>query len=56
MKKWKCIVCGYVYDESKGCIESNILPGTSWDDVPDDWSCPDCGVGKDEFNMIDITE
>lgn len=49
MKKYKCTVCGYVYDESKGDPDSGIAPGTAWADVPDDWSCPVCGASKDMF-------
>lgn len=56
MKKWECIVCGWVYDEAKGDPESGLAPGTRWEDVPDDWVCPDCGVGKDDFEMIEATE
>ncbi len=49
MKKYKCTVCGYVYDESKGDPDSGVAPGTLWADVPDDWSCPVCGASKDMF-------
>ncbi len=56
MKKWECIVCGWVYDEVKGDPESGLAPGTRWEDVPDDWTCPECGVGKDDFEMIETTE
>ena len=54
MKIWECVVCGIVYDEAKGWPEENIAPGTKWDDVPSDWLCPDCGVGKDAFEMVEI--
>lgn len=53
MRLWECIVCGWVYDEAKGWPEDGIAPGTRWEDVPDDWLCPDCGVGKEDFDMID---
>lgn len=53
MSLWECIVCGWVYDESKGWPEDGIEPGTKWDDVPEDWLCPDCGVGKDDFELIE---
>lgn len=56
MKKWECIVCGWVYDEAKGWPEDGIEPGTAWEDVPEDWLCPDCGVGKEDFEMIEVTE
>ena len=47
-KKWECIVCGWIYDEAEGLPEEGIPPGTKWEDVPHDWVCPDCGVGKEE--------
>ncbi len=49
MKRYVCTACGYVYDEAQGDPESNIAPGTKWEDVPDDYVCPLCGVGKDMF-------
>jgi flavin reductase (DIM6/NTAB) family NADH-FMN oxidoreductase RutF/rubredoxin len=49
MAKYKCSVCGYVYDPEKGDPESNIAPGTPFEDLPDDWVCPVCGASKDEF-------
>jgi len=52
MKKFKCTVCGYVYDPEKGDPESGITPGTSFAELPDDWECPICGVGKDEFEEM----
>ena len=54
MKKWQCIVCGFIYDEAEGWPEDGIAPGTSWEDVPDDWMCPECGVGKEDFEMIEL--
>ncbi len=50
MKKYICNVCGYVYDEEIGDVENGIMPGTEWADVPEDYICPLCGVGKDEFS------
>ncbi|MFY9139407.1 MAG: rubredoxin [Thermacetogeniaceae bacterium] len=52
MDKYECTVCGYVYDPAEGDPESGIEPGTSFADLPDDWVCPECGVGKDEFEKI----
>ena len=54
MRKWQCIVCGWIYDESEGCEEDGIPPGTAWEDVPEDFVCPECGVGKEDFEMIEI--
>ena len=53
MKKYKCIVCGYVYDPLEGDPEGRINPGTVFEDLPEDWVCPLCGVGKDEFELED---
>ncbi len=52
MAQWECIVCGLIYDEKEGWPEDGIAPGTKWGDVPDDWTCPDCGVGKEDFELI----
>lgn len=54
MKKWECTVCGFIYDEEKGLPEEGLEPGTRWEDIPDDWCCPDCGVGKSDFEMVEI--
>ena len=53
-KKWQCLICGFIYDESKGWPRDGIAPGTRWGDVPSDWSCPDCLVGKDDFEMVEL--
>ena len=53
-KKWECIVCGWIYDEEQGLPEEGIAPGTKWEDVPVDWVCPDCGVGKEDFDMVPL--
>jgi len=49
---WQCRICGFIYDESEGLPDEGIAPGTRWEDVPEDWECPECGVGKDEFDMV----
>ena len=49
MKKYVCTVCGYIYDEEAGDPDSGIAPGTKWEDIPEDWVCPVCGVSKDDF-------
>ena len=54
MRKWQCIVCGWIYDEAEGCEEENIAPGTRWEDVPEDFVCPECGVSKEDFEMIEV--
>jgi len=47
--KYRCTVCGYIYDPEKGDHDGGIPPGTPFEDIPDDWVCPVCGVGKDMF-------
>lgn len=47
--KWICTLCGYVYDPDKGDPEEGVEPGTKWEDVPEDWVCPECGATKDDF-------
>ncbi len=54
LRKWMCVVCGFIYDEAEGLPEEDIPPGTRWDDIPDTWTCPDCGATKDDFEMIEI--
>lgn len=53
MKKYKCLMCGYIYDPAKGDPDSGVEPGTAFENLPDDWICPDCGIGKEEFRPID---
>lgn len=49
MKKYVCVVCGYVYDPAEGDPDNGVTPGTAWENVPEEWLCPLCGVGKDQF-------
>ncbi len=53
-KTYICIVCGFVYDEAVGRQEDGIAPGTKWADVPQDWACPECGVAKADFEVIEV--
>jgi rubredoxin len=53
-RTWMCVVCGFIYNEADGLPEEGIPPGTRWEDIPDTWTCPDCGVGKEDFEMIEI--
>ena len=55
-KKYICVVCGWVYSEADGAPEDGIAPGTAWEDVPDNWVCPDCGAAKSDFEMVEITD
>jgi rubredoxin len=49
-----CIICGWVYEEELGAPEEGLAPGTRWEDVPEFWVCPDCGAGKEDFEMIEV--
>ncbi|MFH1615370.1 MAG: rubredoxin [Planctomycetota bacterium] len=53
MKKYKCLMCGYIYDSTVGDPDNGVTAGTVFEDLPDDWTCPDCGAGKDEFELIE---
>lgn len=52
MDKYRCTVCGYIYDPAKGDPTQKIAPGTPFEKLPDGWVCPDCGVSKDMFEKI----
>ena len=54
MSIYRCPGCGYVYDEAKGAPREGVPAGTAWSDVPDDWSCPDCGAAKSDFEMVEV--
>ena len=51
---YQCPVCDYVYDEAKGDAREGFPAGTRWAEVPDDWSCPDCGAAKSDFEMVEV--
>lgn len=53
MEKFECTACGYIYDPELGDPESDIEPGTPFEDLPEDWVCPLCAMGKDVFELID---
>ena len=53
MKKYKCLMCGYIYDPTEGDPENGVEAGTVFEDLPDDWVCPKCGAGKDEFEPVE---
>ncbi len=53
MKKYKCTVCGYVYDPQKGDPDGGIAAGTAFEAIPDTWVCPECGVSKADFEAIE---
>lgn len=49
-----CLNCGWIYEEEIGDPPGGIPAGTAWEDIPDDWKCPDCGAAKSEFDMVEI--
>lgn len=51
-KQWVCLICGWVYDEAVGRPEGGIAPGTRWEDIPDNWRCLECEVGKEDFALV----
>lgn len=51
--KWECVICGFIYDEALGLPELGITPGTRWEDVPEDFECPDCGINKADFDPLE---
>ncbi len=53
-RKYMCLICGYVYDEAAGVPDEGITPGTKWEDVPMNWTCPECGARKEDFEMVQI--
>ncbi|WP_233866365.1 rubredoxin [Paraburkholderia adhaesiva] len=53
-KQWVCVICGWVYDEETGAPDDGLAPGTRWADVPDDWRCPLCDVGKEDFALVEF--
>jgi len=52
-QKYICIICEYIYDPALGDPDSGILPGTPFENIPEDWECPDCGVGKEDFEVFE---
>ena len=54
VKTYMCLICGFIYDEAAGRPEEGIPPGTKWADVPIAWRCPDCGSGKEDFEMVEV--
>jgi len=55
MRKWRCVVCDFIYDEAVGFPAEGIAAGTKWADVPNDWLCPDCSMTKSDFDMVELT-
>jgi len=53
-KTWMCLICGWIYEEEHGMPEDGIAAGTLWIDVPMNWTCPECGARKEDFEMLAI--
>jgi rubredoxin len=53
VKKYMCLICGFIYDEAEGRPDEGIPAGTKWADIPLSWRCPDCGSGKEDFEMVE---
>jgi rubredoxin len=54
LKTYMCLICGYIYDEAAGVPDEGIQPGTRWEDVPMNWTCPECGARKEDFEMVQV--
>jgi rubredoxin len=53
-RTWMCLICGFIYDEAAGLPDEGIPAGTRWEDVPMNWTCPECGARKEDFEMVEI--
>jgi len=53
-KTYMCIICGWIYQEEKGAPAEGLAPGTRWKDVPESWVCPECGAGKEDFDLVEL--
>ena len=53
-KRYECVICGFIYSEEDGWPDDGIAPGTKWEDVPDEWMCPDCELSKSDFEMVEV--
>lgn len=51
-KKYRCVICGHIYDPAEGDPEGGIAPGTPFENIPADWCCPECGASKDDFEPV----
>jgi rubredoxin len=53
-RTWMCLICGYIYEEAAGDPEHGLPAGTKWSDVPMNWTCPECGARKEDFEMVQV--
>jgi len=54
MKRYLCVICGFIYDEAQGLPGEGIAPGTRWEDIPLNWRCLECAAGMEDFEMIEL--
>jgi rubredoxin len=52
-RKYECVICGFIYDEAEGLPDDGFPPGTRFEDLPEDWECPDCGISKADFDLLE---
>ena len=52
--RWMCLICGFIYDEANGLPHEGLPAGTRWDEIPPNWTCPECGARKEDFEMAKI--
>ena len=53
MKRWLCNICGYIYDSTEGDLTQDVVPGIFFDELPEEWVCPECGASKDNFTELE---
>ena len=53
MDKWECMICGYIYDPEVGDLDNDVDPRTSFERISDEWACPECGAGKEDFEKLE---
>ena len=51
-RKYECVICGFIYDEAEGLPDDGFPPGTRFEDLPEEWECPDCGISKSDFDLL----
>ena len=51
-RTYMCLICGFIYDEAAGLPDEGIAPGTRWQDLPPNWTCPECGARKEDFELV----
>jgi rubredoxin len=52
-RKYECVICGFIYDEAEGLPDDGFPPGTRFEDLPEEWECPDCGISKSDFDLLE---